>query len=379
MSAACEAEELTETSERASARASMRKFSRHHSKLRRASGVEEQLTIMREATEVVQRRVIAMLLGTGFLCFLIGCFGWGRFFAVVPPEYGPTGFWWFAPPLCLMFFFMALLPTAERAVRFVRIFLMAVFAVIVFPGCCLGGLYVRSKDCSIQHFSSSTSCDVFLVWFEALGILGLVFLAVLCRASKESVRGQLRAMWLAMRIFLSGCGAIFILAMLAIGLVDERWRSLRGPGADAHHPLDLLAWTVCGVWWLALMSASTPTNRDRWLVALRRLASHGQGAEAAVVATLVSKGGSPAETLAMARRSFLGLPCDALTVAHLRSSGDSGLHALTRHCAPHGVDAFVSHSWHDAAAPKMRAIELWRGHHGQSGVLAVPQLATSGS
>ena len=43
-------------------------------------------------------------------------------------------------------------------------------------------------------------------------------------------------------------------------------------------------------------------------------------------------------------------------------------------CKPHRVDAFVSHSWHDAAPPKMAAIVAWRAAFEKANVGRPPLL-----
>ena len=191
------------------------------------------------------------------------------------------------------------------------------------------------------------------------------------RTDGSSSRTRLLLLWHVVRIWYSAHGTLLVACTAAIGATDEAWRSAEG--ADAHHALDVPAYILCGLSWLGCAAACTPANRGRWLAALRRIASHGQGEEAAVVASLVSKAGSPQQALALARETFRGLPVEAITFEHLSSSGDTGLHAATHSCKCDGVDAFLSHSWHDPAAPKMAGITHWRedfeAAHGRSPVV----------
>ena len=61
----------------------------------------------------------------------------------------------------------------------------------------------------------------------------------------------------------------------------------------------------------------------------------------------------------MAKSRFCAIPFSSLAEADFATNGDSGLHEKTIKVKLGGCDAFFSHSWHDAAAPKWRALHLW--------------------
>ena len=90
---------------------------------------------------------------------------------------------------------------------------------------------------------------------------------------------------------------------------------------------------------------------------------------AAVIAAVV--GGMPAnEVLQLAEGRFSGIPFDSLKFedfAHSDLAGkearDADLRARTRRRKLGQVDAFLSHSWHDPAAPKWDALSAWASRY----------------
>lgn len=85
-----------------------------------------------------------------------------------------------------------------------------------------------------------------------------------------------------------------------------------------------------------------------------------QARSAAGVAALVGKMGST-KALTLAKELFRGLPFSSLSLRDLATNEDTG---LNQHVVPAKlgeVDAFMSHSWSDAATAKWAAIEEWAG------------------
>ena len=328
----------------------------------RTSTVEEHLTVAKDAADTVRLRVSVAILSVGFPLLVPAMIGWARFFALLPPSWGPVGFWWISG-VCFVIMLLALLPTDQIAVRLVHHTMVIFYAFCMF-GSIVGSIYFYLEGCPLLHFTDPLSCPVFSCQMLVAAVTMATSTTILCRAYGErSSRRRLLALWLATRMFFVCCGCVCVSIGVLIGVIDRAWSDIDGPAADAHHPLDAYAYALCGLTWLVWGFGSSAANRGRWLATMRRLASHGQSQEAAVVASLVSQAPrSTSETLAIARRTFKGLPCGVLTAEHLGSSRDTGLHALTVPCKPHRVDAFVSHSWHDPAPPKMAAIRAWRAH-----------------
>ena len=92
-----------------------------------------------------------------------------------------------------------------------------------------------------------------------------------------------------------------------------------------------------------------------WLIGL---ATSGDAGRAAGVAAMIGKL-EPQAVLGMARRTFTGLPFELLSKVDLSSNADTGLNAKARRCRLGEVDAFLSHSWHDDADTKWRALSAW--------------------
>jgi len=93
---------------------------------------------------------------------------------------------------------------------------------------------------------------------------------------------------------------------------------------------------------------------------LSRAAVGGDAQRAAGVAALIGKQ-DIRTVLAAARRTFTGVSLARLQFEHLASSEvDERIASLASRCALGEVDAFLSHSWHDPAAPKWRALQRWR-------------------
>ena len=102
----------------------------------------------------------------------------------------------------------------------------------------------------------------------------------------------------------------------------------------------------------------TPKNRARIAARLNAIAVRGEAGRAAAVAAIIGDS-DPQKVLALARRSFRGLPLALLRRSDLEVSADTGLNAKTQRCRLGEVDAFVSHSWSDDPAAKWRVLQAW--------------------
>ena len=93
---------------------------------------------------------------------------------------------------------------------------------------------------------------------------------------------------------------------------------------------------------------------------LNSLATKGDAGRAAGVAALIGKR-DVKTVLAQARRSFQGVPFSRLALEHFESNrtDESMMKDLAQRCQLGEVDAFLSHSWHDRADAKWRALLDW--------------------
>ena len=102
----------------------------------------------------------------------------------------------------------------------------------------------------------------------------------------------------------------------------------------------------------------TPLVRGKVHAWLCQLGSAGEAGRAAGVSALVGKM-EPQHALVLARKRFMGLPYSTLRETDFSSNADTGLNGKTRRCRLGGVDAFLSHSWHDSPRNKWRVLEDW--------------------
>eukprot|EP00746_Dinoflagellata_sp_MGD_P147978 gnl/MRDRNA2_/MRDRNA2_80263_c1_seq1.p1 gnl/MRDRNA2_/MRDRNA2_80263_c1~~gnl/MRDRNA2_/MRDRNA2_80263_c1_seq1.p1 ORF type:complete len:270 (-),score=38.57 gnl/MRDRNA2_/MRDRNA2_80263_c1_seq1:451-1185(-) len=78
-----------------------------------------------------------------------------------------------------------------------------------------------------------------------------------------------------------------------------------------------------------------------------------------MIASLIAKKGVD-KAIVLAKQNFSGLPFNALNATDLESNvPTNSLWLSTFHAPLGGVDAFVSHSWHDDAHLKWNALQLW--------------------
>ena len=112
--------------------------------------------------------------------------------------------------------------------------------------------------------------------------------------------------------------------------------------------------------WVVAAALTTPSCRRRtrgWLIGGRHSAD---ASSAAIVSALVGGRRPLREALSLAERRFRAIPASALCNGDLDASvGGAQLYARSQPTALGEVDAFVSHSWHDDGAAKLRALRLW--------------------
>ena len=183
-------------------------------------------------------------------------------------------------------------------------------------------------------------------------------------------RLKLRRLWLALRFFLLGVGAVFVTTPTVHESLTEEGAFVDAIWAVdmAYYPATLNAlasFVPAGIAFLVCALIATAANRGRVLRRLGELGkAGGEQQQAAAVAALVG-GSNPTNVLAIGAGRFRTLPLDAIAEADLRTNQDTGLHQKTTHNELGSADAFMSHSWSDDGAAKHAELLKWAHKFGE--------------
>ena len=164
-------------------------------------------------------------------------------------------------------------------------------------------------------------------------------------------REALARNWLSWRLFNFAAFLLFCWNGALALLAPEIDAATGGSGTGAEY-------FVTALTGLFIALGMRPAARRRFHGLLGGLALKGEARSAAAVAALVG-GRDPAAALKHGADSFRGLPYASLGEADFATSGDTGLNQKTKPVTLGSVDAFLSHSWHDAAADKWKALSSW--------------------
>ena len=175
-----------------------------------------------------------------------------------------------------------------------------------------------------------------------------------CCTSAMTPRGQLRRLWLVVRMWLFGTGLI---SDADLPFVSPCYLgSVNGIGFHIAAALALV--------WAVILTPSNRARVHRWLGSLGSNASKQQEA-AAVAALLGGSGRSAATALRQAEESFRALRLSSLRVEDLTDNKPSPqLFDQTLPVKMGEVGAFVSHSWSDAGALKFGHVETFAASRG---------------
>ena len=108
----------------------------------------------------------------------------------------------------------------------------------------------------------------------------------------------------------------------------------------------------------AFVVATGPAIRSKIHASLGRLTQTKEERGAAAVAALVGRM-NRSRVMSLATNRFRVLPWRVLTLDHFATNADSGLNLLTESAPLGACDAFISHSWHDNAGQKWKALTVW--------------------
>ena len=171
-------------------------------------------------------------------------------------------------------------------------------------------------------------------------------------------RHKLGRLWLSLRIFFVAFGSMFLLAFLApLGVayfLDERQA---GSATRLLFAVGALMCVLCA-------AVLRPSLRRVVHRRLGNLSLQGESRSAAAIAALVG-GRDSAAALQHGIKSFRALPFSKLEEVDLQTNHSTaspqslGLYERTQVATLGSVDAFLSHSWHDAPSAKWNTLTTW--------------------
>ena len=329
----------------------------------------------------IRARVSAPLVLFGAVIFAVGLLtGFGRCLGLVPPRFGPDGFYFAAglPGTYLMM--LAVRPTdtfrltvcgfkLPPLVRLVHIVvaiyamcggLLSSFIVVVAAAGSNGIREQAPRDCEAASGPARAGCNAFIAGWTvvALSAFGLgVYLSrqyVRIRREVSAHRQQylprqtLRVLWGGMRMAYAGFGVGTGGYVVARAIVEPSW----------FRTLDFYASLTHALWDICLAAALSPPARRRFMALLVALgAGRVADGEAKALVASMSSGVGAAEALRLARRGFRGLPVRRLRRSDLESF--EGAAELGKRATPlplGAIDVYVSHSWEDCAGHKYDAL-----------------------
>jgi hypothetical protein len=164
-------------------------------------------------------------------------------------------------------------------------------------------------------------------------------------------RAALRRVWIVMRVFyfIIGPAAMLLGGMNFIGYFIRE-------GTFCAFCTQMFSF---GLTWVLAASFTYPRNRGRihrWLI---NLGSRGdQQQEAACIAALIN-GSDANNVLSEGSKRFRALPLSSIDSDDLSHNKDTSMYVRTNEAKLGEVEAFISHSWHDAGAAKFAQLQHW--------------------
>ncbi len=306
-----------------------------------------------------------MLVGTGSIMFLGGLLmGFGRATGIWSEEIGSDGFYFAAGLPGTYVCLLALLPTDTRYIVYVGYALSA----YMFVGAVLCMLMVAQAASRVDWKAErvcapdyQASCIGFMSHWSAVALTGLiasitfVHTVRFARQNGEPLppRLMLRRHFKVLRATYFLFGLWTLVYLVAMVVHDHGYARTTGfYGTLVHGVVDV---------GLAMV---TTTRHLRSVQALmRRIGGTGSKDAAAAIAAMLNRVGVE-KAMELAENSFRALPFSALSEADLRAAAPGklvGVDLASRTVRANlgEVDAFVSHSWSDAADTKWTALEEW--------------------
>jgi hypothetical protein len=343
---------------------------------------QQALVRARKAAAALRWRVSGPPLLLGLLMLAVVACG---YFAQVgggprPVRRSMYGLFMFSAVICLG---LAVLPTDEALIRTLALLACPVFLAVSFhnlrvalanatgPDAASCGIPTAPEICTLDWLVASLiyACC-------AVALLPAVQLTprVLGYASTESAmrirsyfrmapRAALARLWLVARVMCISIGSLNLFHCSVHVAVEPEYLTgcveaasdgecnVADAGAFAQDMLASLVILLCGL---------VPTHAMRLGVQsyLASRVREGEARQAAIVAHLMGKHGSR-RAFESGVASFRGLPFSSICSDDLTTSRDTGLFGRTVKCKLGGVDAFISHSWHDSGPAKWALLTRW--------------------
>ena len=336
-----------------------------------------RLSQARAAAFTIRVRVSGFLFFTGWACatWAMNAFvNFGGWFKLTPPYSGHMPLNWIGWPVGISLMLLALFPIDAMAIRATCIL---VFVGVGGMGTFLFSFMIGDPDMFVQ--SACDSREVLVdggracrtTWLVVGAMLTLFFAAlfslaptVICDCADQCCRGNakrskrrrhwamtpraaLRRVWNVMRCFFCVIG----LAAMGLGVMNSFSFE---DGCTFCHEM-----ATFGASWVFTALVATSKNRGRihrWLIGLGTRGDQQQ--EAACIAALIS-GSSSSDVLSEGAKRFRALPLSSITAEDLSDNQDTSMFDRTSSARLGEVDAFISHSWHDAGGAKFAQLQHW--------------------
>lgn len=343
---------------------------------------QQALMRARKAAAVLRWRVSGPPLGLGLLMLAVVACGY-----FVQVGGGPRlvrrsayGVLMFSGVICLG---LAVLPTDEAIIRVLALLACPAFLAVsalnlrvaianaTGPDAASCGVSTVPEICALDWLVAS------LIYAAcALALLPAVQLTqrILGRASTVSAmrirsyfrmapRAALARLWLVARVMCISIGLLNVYHCALHAAVEPEYLTgcvdaasdgecnVADAGAFAQDMVASFVILLCGL-------VPTHTMRLRVQSYLSSWVREGEARQAAIVAHLMGRHGSR-RAFQSGVASFRGLPFSSICSEDLTTSRDTGLFGRTVKCKLGGVDAFISHSWHDSGGAKWALLTRW--------------------
>mmetsp|Transcript_115241 Transcript_115241/g.325651 ORF Transcript_115241/g.325651 Transcript_115241/m.325651 type:complete len:526 (+) Transcript_115241:104-1681(+) len=312
-----------------------------------------------EARRLSQRRLtrlrrFALAAGGMLLCFTIP--GFLSFFGFIPHGVGAAGFC-FSSTAAGVLILLPLRPSNKGLLGCVMI-CECIFSFAFSSTIAVGAFALWHARCSMFEYGfGSVECAgwVCCVFAQALPhMISLVICLSALRVDKQGeylmpARGRLNQLWLGVRTCYIGGGVAMGLGVACMMVLEAGLRTY----------IDAYSYLWCSFVWVCTGAVCTSSRRGRLLAFLGRIGTDGEVEAAAMIASAVGTHGIE-KTLDLAKRTFHGLPIEALEPDDLATNQGSALYTMTKKVRFGEVDAFISHSWSDSGDLKWSALQRWR-------------------
>ena len=311
----------------------------------------------------LRRRVKMLLSGTATL--LACAFFWtgpttllitGKF-GLLTPLLWPGELNWLLMPPAIALVLLCIFPTDATSIRVTCVTAFVCFCLCVLLGLSSTWTAIAGRDSS--GYATGGWAATTIVWLGSSVCISPTLVCSCCDCScgrfwrPMTPRESLRRLWACMRAFFVGTAIPMIIVPAVSSIVRDNM-----PQSEVGRMLTGIEFGLLGL----LLRPRVRARIHRWLSSLGG-ASATREQEAAAVAELVGSRDAD-KLLTEAASRFKALRVDLLHEDDFASNmavaeGRKPLHERAEGLALGECEAFLSHSWRDAAAPKYFAVNAW--------------------